>query len=52
MINIIIAIFVFEGCYRLTVILDIAVVMAGLFAVWPVNNGFTYFDRFTAGVTG
>ena len=52
MINIIIAIFVFEGGYWLAVVLDIAVVMAGLLAVWPVNYGFTFFDRFAAGMAG
>jgi hypothetical protein len=51
-INIVIAVFVFEGCYRLAIILDVAVIVTGFFAVGPVNNGFTFLDRFPAGVAG
>ena len=52
MINIIIAVFIFEGCYGLSEIFDIAVIMSGFFVFWPVNNGFTFFNRLATGVTG
>jgi hypothetical protein len=51
-INIVIAVFVLEGCYGLPVILDIAVIVAGFFSIGPINNGFTFFNQLPAGVAG
>ena len=43
--------FIFKGSQGITVVSLITFQMAGMFAIWPVDDLFAFFDGFAAGMT-
>ena len=48
---IVVIFFILERCQRMTVISFATCKMFGMVAVWPVNDLFSFFNRFLTGVT-
>ena len=48
---VVVPLFIFKGGQRISVVSLITYQMPGMFAIWPVDDLFAFFDWFAAGVT-